>query len=167
MKLFLNLKITRKTMNNAMIFKSVSLGVILSLSSTASVLADSKPVVLRGEPTVKHYVVHALGDAVGAIAAVTTGAAIVGTGALVGSTVGSDAGMAMGALCIPAGLMAGLYIYYKTPEWTDTHLLERGNGRTTGQNIITMWTRMVLPLWPLGVVAGEYLVYEDDVNGKN
>jgi hypothetical protein len=167
MKLFLKLKISRKTMNNVMIFKSVSLGVILSLSSIASMLADGKPVVLRGEPTIKHYIVHTLGDFVGGVAAGTTAAAIIGTGVAIAGTANSDAGQVLGALCVPTGALAAFYIYYKTPEWTDTYFLERGNGRTTGQNIATLLTRVILPIWPLGVVAGEYLVYEDDVNGKN
>jgi len=147
-------------MNNA-IFKSLFLGLTVCLSQTGT---DGKPVVLRGEPTVKHYIVHILGDAVGGI----TAGAVAGTSAVVGSLVASGSPeVAVPAIAMSAvGCMAAVYIYYKTPEWTDTYLLERGQGRTVGQNMATMLTRL-LPLWPLGVVAGEYLVYEDDVNGKN
>lgn len=154
-------------MNNVMIFKSVSLGVIISLSSIASMPADDKPVVLRGEPTVKHYVVHALGDFVGAITATTVAGASVAVGAAIAAGSRSPEVAVPAAAMSVAGCVAAFYIYYKTPEWTDTYFLERGNGRTTGQNIATLLTRTMFPLWPLGVIAGEYLVYEDDANGKN
>jgi hypothetical protein len=155
-------------MNSRIIFKSLSFGILLSLSQVASMNAQGKPVILRGEPTVKHYIVHALGDAVGGIAAGAAAGTCLATGMVVGGASGNPevAGPAM-VLSAITGCAAAFYIYYKTPEWTDTYVLERGNGRTMGQNIATLLTRLLLPLWPLGVVAGEYLVYEDDVNGKN
>lgn len=159
-------------MNNAMIFKSLSLGVILSLSSTVSILADGKPVVLPGKPSVKHYIVHVAGDIVGAIAAFSllkTGLVIGTLSAVATASATECPEMGIPAFIVPTatGCAAAFYVYYKTPEWTDTYLLERGNGRTTKQNITTLLTRVFLPILQIGTCVGEYLVYEDDVNGNN
>ncbi len=58
-----------------------------------------------------------------------------------------------------AGLIAGYYIFYKTPQWTDTYLLKINTLRTTKQNLISSACRL-LP-WPVGVWIGEYYVRKD------
>lgn len=65
-------------------------------------------------------------------------------------------------IAIPAlaGLAAGLYIMYKTPQWTDTYLLESQKKRTTSRNILTFLSRIILPD-PIGVVVGELIIEND------
>lgn len=52
--------------------------------------------------------------------------------------------------------LAGYYILYKTPQWTDKHLLNIEQPRTIKQNLITFLSRQFN--WPLGVWTGEYFV---------
>lgn len=55
-------------------------------------------------------------------------------------------------------LIAGSYLMYKTPQWTDTYLLKVKERRTTKENIVVLLSRQ-LP-WPLGIFTGEYLAKE-------
>lgn len=58
---------------------------------------------------------------------------------------------------LAAGLIGGEYIVYKTPQWTDTHILKKETERTGKQNAITFASRaLVVP--PFGILLGEYLV---------
>src|SRR5437762_5328889 len=45
-------------------------------------------------------------------------------------------------LPILASAMAGLWVIYKTPQWTDKYVLEKSDHRTTKQNIITFLSRI-------------------------
>jgi hypothetical protein len=57
------------------------------------------------------------------------------------------------------GAIAGLYIVYKTPQWTDTYILKKETTRTGQQNIIAFVNRILL-FYPLGVLTGEYFSHD-------
>lgn len=61
---------------------------------------------------------------------------------------------------IPGALamLAGLYVVYKTPQWTDKYLLKKKKERTLKQNILVFFNRFVLPC-PVGVLTGEYFTH--------
>lgn len=61
---------------------------------------------------------------------------------------------------IVAGMVAGVYCIYKTPQWTDTYVLGCKDKRTDKQNVITFINRVLIPV-PFGVLAGEYLAGTD------
>jgi hypothetical protein len=46
------------------------------------------------------------------------------------------------------------------PEWTDAYILEYDTPRTTGQNLISLVSRLILH-WPVGTVVGEFLAHVD------
>lgn len=58
---------------------------------------------------------------------------------------------------IPSALAMGaaLLVFYKTPQWTDTHLLEKKTERSTKQNISVFLSRLLIP-YPFGTLIGEY-----------
>lgn len=107
------------------------------------------------------YVAHILTGAASNIAALVSVAAgaVAGQVALVRNPSGDISAIYLSsATPILLGSIAGLYIIYKTPQWTDTNLLEKKKERTTKQNIIVFLNRILLS-WPLGVVTGEYFIH--------
>lgn len=52
---------------------------------------------------------------------------------------------------------AGLYVLYKTPQWTDTYVLKKDDKRTMPQNIITFLNRLFVPFF--GIITGEYIAH--------
>ena len=72
----------------------------------------------------------------------------------------SPAATGIGGLAVASGVVAGGYIYYKVPEWTDAYILEYDTPRTTGQNLISLVSRLILH-WPVGTVVGEFLAHVD------
>jgi hypothetical protein len=57
------------------------------------------------------------------------------------------------------GILAGLYVIYKTPQWTDKYVLKKDSVRTSKQNIIVFLNRCIIP-YPFGVVTGEFFNHE-------
>lgn len=55
-------------------------------------------------------------------------------------------------------LLGKLYAIYKTPQWTDSYLLNYQEERTTKQNIIAFLNRFFLG-WPLGIITGELMTH--------
>ncbi len=53
-----------------------------------------------------------------------------------------------------AGMIAGFYLMYKMPQFTDTYLLKLKKQRTTKQNIAIFALRALVP-YPVGVLVGE------------
>lgn len=47
------------------------------------------------------------------------------------------------------------YILYNTPQWTDTHVLQKDSVRTRKQNIVPFLIRLFIRN-PIGVALGEY-----------
>ena len=58
------------------------------------------------------------------------------------------------------GFMAGGWIMYRTPQWTDTYIVKKTGQRTLTQNLVTFLNRIILS-WPLGVITGE--ICNDDL----
>ena len=54
------------------------------------------------------------------------------------------------------GGIAGLYIVYKTPQWTDKYILKKKTERTSKQNFIVFLHRMFIPF---GSLTGEYFTH--------
>ncbi|MFI5332986.1 MAG: hypothetical protein ACHQVS_02705 [Candidatus Babeliales bacterium] len=65
-----------------------------------------------------------------------------------------------GVRAIPAALsmLAGLYVVYKTPQWTDKYLLKKKKERSVRQNILVFLNRFLLPC-PIGILTGEYFTH--------
>ncbi|MCL5875638.1 MAG: hypothetical protein M1114_04150 [Candidatus Dependentiae bacterium] len=51
--------------------------------------------------------------------------------------------------------LAALFVIYKTPQWTDKHLLEKKTERSTKKNIAVFLSRLLIP-YPFGTLTGEY-----------
>lgn len=105
-----------------------------------------------------HYITHMITDAAGTIAA------ILGAFTMGGITFGvaTTADMKEESKAILTGAAAGLtfiYTLYKTPQWTDTYLLENNIKRTSLQNILVFLHRRILP-WPIGVILGEFFAHD-------
>ncbi|MCL5875336.1 MAG: hypothetical protein M1114_02595 [Candidatus Dependentiae bacterium] len=58
---------------------------------------------------------------------------------------------------IPSALAVAtaLLVFYKTPQWTDKHLLEKKTERSTKKNIAVFLSRLLIP-YPFGTLTGEY-----------
>jgi len=52
-----------------------------------------------------------------------------------------------------AALTGVVYAFYKTPQWTDTYLLDIERERTLKENMISFFGR----LFPLGIIITEYI----------
>lgn len=53
-------------------------------------------------------------------------------------------------------IAAGLYVFYKTPQWTDTYILKSDKIHMPRQHLINQFIRAVVT-YPIGGVVGEYL----------
>lgn len=51
--------------------------------------------------------------------------------------------------------LAALFVIYKTPQWTDKHLLEKKTERSTKKNIAVFLSRLLIP-YPFGTLTSEY-----------
>lgn len=60
---------------------------------------------------------------------------------------------------VPSALamVTALLVMYKTPQWTDTHLLEKKTKRSIKKNISVFLSRLLIP-YPLGILTGEYFI---------
>lgn len=99
-----------------------------------------------------HYGTHVVTDGVAKIVASIM--IVVGGGLTLGAAAND-----CGPLCIipgVVGISSGVYILYKTPQWTDTHLLNYSTERSNLQNIVTFLSRLLI-LYPVGTIAGELL----------
>lgn len=52
------------------------------------------------------------------------------------------------------GIIIGVWIFYKAPQWTDTYIIKKKDKRTFTQNMATFLSRIVWN-YPLGVILGE------------
>lgn len=156
----------RKIMKKYLLLIGISIS--LNITSLFSAQADKKEVPVT-DTQVRHYVTHILTDILGKIGAGLTAATVIGTGAAITAISVENAKMhvppgeppavAFVPVAVSAiiGSLACIYIYYKTPQWTDTYALGYKRERTTSQNIVTLLSRAFIPLPIVNVVAGEYL----------
>lgn len=117
-------------------------------------------VALLKELSTDHYVTHILMDIVAQCALMGVG----GFGVLVGSGLSFfvdpdnpriNEGV-MGLTALPA-MLAAFYLYYKAPQWIDTHMLGYHTIRTRKKNVISFLSRIFLGFSFLGPLAGEYI----------
>lgn len=66
-------------------------------------------------------------------------------------------GTVMGAPALLGGI-SGLFIIYKTPQWTDRYHLKNKKERSLKQNIFVFFNRILLP-YPFGILTGEYFMH--------
>lgn len=65
---------------------------------------------------------------------------------------------AVRAVPLTLSMLAGLYVMYKTPQWTDKYLLKKKKERTSRQNVLVFCNRALLG-WPIGILTGEYFTH--------
>lgn len=67
----------------------------------------------------------------------------------------------LGIATIVTGFIAGCYVIYKTPLWTDKYILGLQRERDLTQKIDTFGLRILLR-YPLGLLLGEYIQQQRD-----
>ncbi len=65
-----------------------------------------------------------------------------------------DVNLMSSALPPLIGIITGAWIFYKSPQWTDTYIIKKKDTRTFTQNMATFLSRIVWN-YPLGVILGE------------
>lgn len=61
-----------------------------------------------------------------------------------------------------AGCLTGLYIQYKTPQWTDEYLLKLERKRSTPKNVIELLSKLVIP-FPIATLLEESFQWLEDL----
>ena len=148
--------------------KSILLSlIILNMHLILCPVANASPAKLQNETrpvdSVYHYGMHVLTNGLMSIPMVT----VIGVGFGSGmALMAVDQNLVTGSLAASSaltGLIASLYMFYKTPQWTDKYCLDYETERSTKQNIISFLCRSFIPPFPLGVLCGEFLTHPNEI----
>lgn len=128
------------------------------------------PIQSQNEPrevdSLYHYAFHTLTNAVVGIPMILTAVAGTGLGMVIMENNPNPGGATLAVSSMGAGLLASLYMFYKTPQWTDKNCLGYETERSTKQNVISFLTRAFVP-YPFGVWGGEFLAHSKGIAPVN
>lgn len=148
-------------MKNITTLKAASLTILLLLTQTNFTHPVDKPDISL---TRKHFIAHFIGDITGrAVAAISMG---VGKALsdicfekFTDASFSNNYNQTMTTLSVAPGalgILTGLYVFYKTPQWTDDYLGYQKE-RTTKQNIASSLIRYLCK-FPYGSAIAEILI---------
>lgn len=153
--------------NYTLFAKVLCFGILFSVQT--SVLGAQKSE--KKQSKLKYYGTHIVtdigSDFVGgmAIGAGLTPALLLGIAHAKGWIAENSVGSFVAGIGVYTSLMSGVtaavIIKFKSPQWTDMYILKNSKKRTKSQNIISFFSRAILPN-PLGTVVAEYLISESD-----
>jgi hypothetical protein len=110
--------------------------------------------------------VHVISDTVLLIPAgfSAVGGCLLGAALFSGSVNNNDPILGLCAvLTAAAGVAGGSYIFYQSPQITDTYVLGYEGKRTTKQNIISLLSRVICASTPVGICLGEFLAHSKEL----
>jgi|GEM_PF-5383614 hypothetical protein len=148
-------------MNKQAVFSSLLFGLLIAqpLTAQGQKRCQERPSHEKTSEAM-HYAAHLITEGLAYIPIAAVFYAGLAGGLLSVAVDPSPAATGIGGLAVASGVVAGGYIYYKVPEWTDAYILEYDTPRTTGQNLISLVSRLILH-WPVGTVVGEFLAHVD------
>lgn len=129
---------------------------LLLITNISADMKSERPSYQK-DSLVSHYAAHLITEGIVYIPVAAAFAVCMGGGMLALSNNSPESAL-IGTVICGGGLATGSYIFYKVPAWTDDYILDYKVPRTSGQNLISALSRLILQ-WPFGTLAGEFLAH--------